>query len=183
MSGRSFLKGVFLLIEAEGLISLTRSLGCDTQNFLRTNIWARNFILILTIFFAINITTSSLINPFKKVYFALIVWVLLLMFSKINYIFKRISFFVILVTFFLGKYIEYLELAILNPESKSDISHLSPKELEKYSDYAKKLNHLEKVGVFICVLSILIGFMVLLGNAGKNRMSVLKNLFVIPVCY
>ena len=69
------LLSIFLLILAVSGNFVAETLGCKTQKLLTENMFAKNIIIILVIYFALGITNKNNINPLINMYTAIIIWI------------------------------------------------------------------------------------------------------------
>jgi hypothetical protein len=106
---KNIIKGVFLLVLAVCGNFVAETLGCKTQKLLSENIFAKHVIVIMIIFFSINLTGNSDIHPNINMAKSLFVWFLFLIFTKMSLNFTVIVFTLIMVVYILDTYIDYYQ--------------------------------------------------------------------------
>jgi hypothetical protein len=140
---KNIIKGIFLIILAEYGNFVADTVGCNTQKFLSENILAKQFIIIMIIYFSINFTSDSDINPSINIIKALVVWCGFLMFNKMNLGFTIIAFLLLVSVYIIDNYTQYYKLQKHNTD-----------KLEKIQ---------KSIYISIIVLTIL-GFLIYLSN-------------------
>ena len=87
------LKGVFLLVLAVAGNFIAETLGCKTQKLLSENMFAKHFISIFILYFAIGFVNSdSPQHPVTVMQTAAVIYTLFLLFTKMNLTFTLIVF-------------------------------------------------------------------------------------------
>ena len=99
----------FLLVLAVCGNFVAETLGCKTQKLLSENIFAKHVIVIMIIFFSINLTGNSDIHPNINMAKSLFVWFLFLIFTKMSLNFTVIVFTLVMVVYILDTYIDYYQ--------------------------------------------------------------------------
>ena len=136
------LKGIFLLILAVSGNFVAETLGCKTQKLLSENMYAKHSIILLILYFTIGFTTSGKpSHPSEILLMSLNIYVLFLMFTKMDLRFTLMVFSMLCVAYINYTYITYYTTN--NSEYKI--------EIEKHLEIQKMLYG------FI-ILTILIGF-------------------------
>ena len=104
---KNMIKGVFLLILAVCGNFVAETLGCKTQKLLSENMFAKHIIVIMIIFFSINLTGNTDIHPNVNILKSLFVWFLFLIFTKMSLNFTMIAFSLVMIVYVLDTYIDY----------------------------------------------------------------------------
>ena len=93
----NLLKTIFLLILAISGNFIAETLGCKTQKLLSENIYSKHIVILLLLYFAMDITSNKTtpISPFVQMRYALVIWVLFIIFTRMNLNFT-IAVFIIL---------------------------------------------------------------------------------------
>jgi hypothetical protein len=118
---KNIIKGIFLIILAEYGNFVAESVGCRTQKFLSDNILAKQFIIIMIIYFSINFTSETDVNPTINIIKALIVWSGFLMFNKMNLTFTIIAFLLLVTVYIIDNYSQYYKLQKKNTDKLDKI--------------------------------------------------------------
>jgi hypothetical protein len=102
------LKGVFLLVLAVAGNFIAETLGCKTQKLLSENMYSKHFISLFILYFAIGFVNSdSPQHPTTVIQIASVVYVLFLMFTKMNLVFTLIVFGLLAITYINSTFINY----------------------------------------------------------------------------
>lgn len=104
---KNLVKGVFLLIIAVCGNFVAETLGCQTQKLLAENMLAKHLIIIMIIFFSINLTGDSDIHPNINMLKSLFVWILFVFFTRMSLNFTIIVFSLIMIVYIMDSYINY----------------------------------------------------------------------------
>lgn len=117
------IKGIFLLILAIAGGFISQTLGCETQKMLTYNMFVKHFIIILILYFTINFTnTDETIHPFYMLRLVLVIYILFLLFTKMNIEFTIVVFCLLTIAYVNSTFIDYY---IKNtPENKNKIETL-----------------------------------------------------------
>ncbi len=134
------LTGIFLLILAVCGNFVAETLSCQTQKLLSENMFAKNIVIIMIIYFAIGFTSETIINPLILLSQTIIIWVFFILFNKMTLPFTISSFIGLFGILFLNNYIKYYKE---DKDKDKNIILL----LEKINNY---------LFIFICI-TILIG--------------------------
>ena len=117
------IKGIFLLILAIAGSFITETLGCKTQKMLANNMFAKHFVIILTLYFTINFTNNDeSIHPSYMIKMVLFIYILFLLFTKMNIQFTIIVFCFLTIAYVNSTFIDYYTKN--KPEDKNKIDSL-----------------------------------------------------------
>ena len=102
-------QGVFLLILAVAGNFVAETLGCKTQKLLSENMFAKHFVIISILYFAIDFSSGS--NnprpPWDTLKLTLVIYILFILFTKMSLPFSVIVFGMFITGYFINTYIEY----------------------------------------------------------------------------
>jgi hypothetical protein len=120
----SMLKGIFLLVLAVCGNFVAETLGCKTQALLSQSMLAKQTVILLIIYFAIDFTSSDDIatHPVDNMKYVLGIWVFYLMFTKMNRFFTVLVFGILSLMYLTSTFVSYYE-------------GLDEKEREKYASF------------------------------------------------
>ena len=145
-------KGLFLLVLAISGNFIAETLNCKTQKLLSENMYAKHLVSLFILFFSITLFNGE--EPLKIFIKAISIYMLFLLFTRMNLIFTIIVFILLTIYYVSGLYLDYYE-----KESKKEVEkEESNKEFEKYLDKIKKLNKMKEVITKMILIFILIGF-------------------------
>lgn len=163
-------KGLFLLFLAVGGNYVAQTFSCKTQKLLLENMYAKQLIVLFIIYFAIGFVDESNTSPFQKVLLALLIWILFLMFTKMNLVFTIISFSLFSFAYFIQTWIMYYK---------------NMKDDKKYGEEISNLEHIFRNLVMITIFIIIIGFIMYYTeqyNDKQKDFSLLKFIFGTVKC-
>ena len=118
---KNIIKGIFLIILAEYGNFVADTVGCNTQKFLSENILAKQFIIIMIIYFSINFTSDTDVNPTINIIKALLVWCGFLMFNKMNLTFTITAFVLLVAVYIIDNYNQYYKIKKKNTDKLDKI--------------------------------------------------------------
>lgn len=160
----NIVKCVLLLILAISGNFVAEILSCKTQLLLNNNMLAKHFIGFCILYFAIGFSsTDSPSHPLTMFKISFVIYLLFILFSKMNITFTIIVFLLIMFSYVIYTYINYYQ-------------HISPKETALISKL-KKTQYLIHV---LIILLILIGFSLYFSEQHKihyNKWSTVKFIF------
>lgn len=151
---KNIIKGIFLIILAEYGNFVADTVGCNTQKFLSENILAKQFIIVMIIYFSINFTSDTDVNPSINIIKAIVVWVGFLMFNKMDLSFTITAFLLLVTVYIIDNYNQYYKI------QKKD---------------TEKLDKIQQgIYILIAVLTVL-GFSIYLSNKYVEYKDVWSN--------
>ena len=103
----NLLKGIFLLILAICGNFIAETLSCKTQKILKNNMYFKQLIIILMIYFVINLMDDKIKHPKENFKITIIIYLTFLMLTKMNIYFTLITFIILTTIFILENYIIY----------------------------------------------------------------------------
>jgi hypothetical protein len=145
--------GIFLLILAVSGNFVAETLGCKSQKLLSENMFAKNIIIILVIYFALGITDpNNKVIPTENMTKSLVIWIFFVIFNKMSLTFTLISF-VLLATILICKdFIDYYEA---NEEKDGD-------KVKNLKDFVSNI-------FMINIVLIIIGFLLYFSKQYKEH--------------
>lgn len=139
----NMIKGIFLLILAVSGNFVAETLGCKTQKILSENMLLKHLIIVLILYFTIGFTTeTNAIHPTVTMINALKIYVLFLLFTKMDMTFTLIVFILICIAYINYTYIDYYK-----KESEK-------KNIENIKTHEK----IQKILTVITLSTLLLGF-------------------------
>tara|TARA_B100001093_G_scaffold136049_3_gene128587 strand:- start:3851 stop:4426 length:576 start_codon:yes stop_codon:yes gene_type:complete len=133
-------KGIFLLILAVMGNFIAETLGCKTQKLLSDNMLVKHLVTFLILYFAIGFTSSEIKHPGSIAINALLIWGMLILFSRMS-----IEFTVIVFGLLTGKYVL---TTFTDYYKKLEEEKLIKDEKEKMEN-SKKIEDIEEIGKYI----------------------------------
>ena len=108
----SAIQGIFLLVLAVCGNYVAETLGCRTQQLLSSNMLAKHFIIFLILFFTINFSsglasTGKPVSPTTNLGMAVGIYVLFILFTRMNLGFSIIVFILLALMYIISIYITY----------------------------------------------------------------------------
>lgn len=108
------LKGMFLLILAISGNFIAETLSCKTQKHLSNNMYLKHSIIILMIYFVINLMDNKIKHPRENFKATLFVYISFLIITKMNIYFTLLSFLLLTSIFIIENYIIYYKKKKIN---------------------------------------------------------------------
>lgn len=104
------IKGIFLLILAVAGNFVAETLGCKTQKLLSENMYAKHLVILLILYFAIGFTnTDKPLHPFDTLKMAAGIYVLFVLFTKMDLRFTLIVFTMLSFTYINSTFFKYYQ--------------------------------------------------------------------------
>ena len=117
------IKGIFLLLLAVSGGFISETFGCKTQEMLTNNMFAKHFVIILILYFTINFTNNDeSIHPSYMIRMVLFIYILFLLFTKMNIQFTIVVFCLLTVAYINSTFIDYYTKN--TPDDKNKIDSL-----------------------------------------------------------
>ena len=101
------IKGIFLLILTVASNYNAETLGCRMQKILTENMMVKHLLNLVLIYFAINLTSTSEVNPNTVLYRTIFVWFGFLLFIRLPVYATLLVFILLLVSYAMGNYIDF----------------------------------------------------------------------------
>ena len=165
----SLIKGVYLLILAVMGNFLAETLGCKTQKLLSNNMFIKQLLIIVMIYFAISFDSSSNEIPSKRIGQSFLIWILFILFTKMNLPFTYVAFILLTVAYIVNDYINYYK------------SEDPKKNAELIENYKNIFHNLIKVIVVIIIAGSSI-YSFKQYNDHKSNFSLFKFVFGVLKC-
>ena len=103
-----YIKGIMLLLLAVSGNFIAETFSCSTQRVLTTNMYAKQMIVFLLIYFTINFADEEVgMNPTQHLLEAFVLWFLFLLVTKLNVVFTFIILLLVASFYIFQNYIEY----------------------------------------------------------------------------
>ena len=142
MDADNIIKGIVLLILAVAGNFIAETLGCKTQKLLTEHMFAKHFVILFILYFAIGFTSSdSPHHPFDILKMVFVIYALFIMFTKMNIQFTIGVFLLLVCTYVNSTFITYYKKT-------------TPSETEHITN----LESIEQILYVLSVILILIGF-------------------------
>lgn len=102
--------GICLLILAVSGNFISETLSCKTQKILKQSMYAKHFVILLILYFAIHFTkTKQNMHPLRMFLLALTIYLFFLLFTKMNIYFTTIVIFLICICLVVSTFIDYYD--------------------------------------------------------------------------
>lgn len=108
------LKGMFLLFLAISGNFIAETLSCKVQKHLSNNMYFKHSIIIIMIYFVINLTDNTIKHPNENFKVTLYIYISFLIITKMNIYFTLISFILLTCIFIIENYIIYYKKKKIN---------------------------------------------------------------------
>ena len=102
------IKGIFLLILAISGNFLSETMGCQMQKLLTNNMFAKNIIILMVIYFALGFASDQTNpHPLDIIKQTLLIWVFFLIFNKMDVYYTAIVAFLLFSILLCKDYLKY----------------------------------------------------------------------------
>lgn len=119
----NIIKSIFLLLLAIFGNFVAETLGCKTQQLLSNNMFIKQFIILLMIYFTLSFIEDVKTHPLNNMKYSISIWILFLMFTKMHLVMTIISFILLLINYVIHTFIEYYSQDYL--QNKNIINNLT----------------------------------------------------------
>ena len=160
----NIITGVSLLFLAVCGNFIAETLSCNVRKALTNNMYGKNIIIILLIYFALNIAGDNNVIPTKNILLSFLIWILFLIFNKMSMPFTIISVILLISLLLIQNYKSYYE----------------SQDEDKYKKIIESLKKISIKIIYTVLLVILIGFILYFKKQYhdyKNNFSFLKFIF------
>ena len=156
--------GVFLLTLAVSGNFIAESLNCKTQTILTTNMYVKNLILLLIIYFSLGLVSVKTIKPTEYFKDTLIIWVLFLIYNKMTPLFTLITFLFLFATLVCMNWIEYYnnKNKVIKNKEEENKEENNPEEDNNIEENKKQINKLTEIQNYLTYSifgSLTVGFL------------------------
>lgn len=135
--------GVFLLILAVSGNFISEALNCKLRKFFSENIYAKNWIVILIIYFSLGLVSDNSISPTEHFKNTFIIWILFLVFNKMSIPFTIVFFFLLFSVLVCKNWLDYYKA----------------NDKEKNKEQIDNLDNISKYLLLSSIVTIILGFL------------------------
>lgn len=161
--------GVYLLILTVMGNFAGQLIGCKSQKLLSNNIYAKHLLIIILIYFVIGFTgNDSSVSPGIRFKYAFMVWLLFILFTRMNIYITGVSFVILTSIYLINDYVKYYQL--LDKNNNDDTNKYLISKLNNYSDLLIK----SLIGTFLGGISF---YAYKQYNDHKSNFSLIKFVF------
>jgi hypothetical protein len=139
-------KGLLVIILfVSGKYVTTKILSCRIQELLNGNVYVQYILLFIIIYFTIDFTTDDgiIVSPLENIKITCLVWVLFIMFAKMNLYFTIFTFLLFLITYYIQNQIVY---------------YRKINDKNEYKESIVSLISVERKLVLFIIFTIILGF-------------------------
>ena len=161
----NIIKGTFLLLLAVCGNYIAETLSCKTQKYLKENMFLKHFIILIMVYFVINLMDDKIKHPSENLKITIAIYIIFLLFTKTNIYFTIFSFLILLIILIIENYKKYYKK---NKNNKYKI-------MEKIQNYL----------IYLLITIITIGFFLYFikqRNDHKKNWNTLKFIFGVVKC-
>ena len=112
------MKGVFLLLLAVVGNFVAEMMGCKTRKLLSNNMVVKHIITFVILYFALDFTSSDIVNPTDNLILSVKIYILFVMFTRMDLKITIATFILLAITYKMNAYINYYKL------TKKEYKHL-----------------------------------------------------------
>ena len=140
----SFIKGLFLLALVVLGTFIGEILNCKTQKLLTENMIAKHIVMLLTLIFVVDFSTTTSNNPTDTITTALTIYIFYVLYSKMSMIFISVVSFLLFIVYLLMMYKSYYK-------DNADKN-------KNYANYISKIDEVDGIMKLLIILLTFIGF-------------------------
>jgi hypothetical protein len=164
ISSFDIIKSVLLLILSVASNFISETLGCKTQHILSKYMITKHIIVCSLVYFTLSFVNNKHIHPLLNLLYTILIWILFIMFTKLNLVITIICYSLLSINYFIYTYIEYYK-----------------QFNNKYKKYVNKMENLYNYINYLIVILIIVGFIKYLyihyNIIGKTNFSIYKFIF------
>ena len=134
-------QSLFLLFLSIAGNFVTETLSCGSQRILSNNMYIKSLIVFFMIYFTMDFSSTEVINPMTQLTRSILLWVFLLIFTKMDIYFTGMSLLLLVITYIINNFVQYYSI-----------------ESEKNNDKIKNLSGYIRLFELINLVIILVGF-------------------------
>jgi len=117
ISSFDIIKSLLLLFLGVSSNFVAETLGCKTQNLFSNNMFAKQGIILLILYFSLTfVSGSTTVHPGVNLLFTVFIWVMYLLFTKMNLEFTVFTIGLVAVNYVLYTYLTYYKSNNKNKE-------------------------------------------------------------------
>lgn len=101
------MKGIFLLLLAVVGNYIAEMMSCKTRVLLSNNMLVKHIITFVILYFALDFTSSDVVNPTDNLILSVKIYILFVMFTRMNLKITIITFILLAIAYKMNAYIDY----------------------------------------------------------------------------
>ena len=102
-------KSLFLLFLSIVGNFIAETLSCGSQKVLEKNMFVKSLIIFFLIYFTMDFSDKSVVHPIVHLKRSAVVWIFILMFTKMNNFYTGITLLLLILTYIVNNFIEYYQ--------------------------------------------------------------------------
>jgi hypothetical protein len=157
---KDIVKGIFLLILVVAGNFVGETLGCQTQKIMMENMYVKQALVLMLIYFTINFTLSDNPHPAAMVRTTFIIWFMYLMFVRMDYGPTLAAIILLMVYYVLSNFTDYYT-SLYTKKIANAKSLKEKKELEQdYYVVEQQYHNLREYTLYILIIVVIFGFII-----------------------
>jgi len=177
------LDGMFLLIIAVLGNFTGETLSCKLQKTATNNVYVKQFIILLMVYFTINFTSATPAHPWEALKKTLLIWIGFLMFAKQSSMTTGIISVLLVFSYMLENNIQYYKhTSLKESKSKGDANALM---LGSMYLTQSRMKYIQKYVFAVTLITLITGFLLYLKDKRQeygDNFEWASFMFGIPVC-
>lgn len=157
-------KALFLLFLTLAGNFISETLSCGSQKILEKNMVVKSIILYFLIYFTMDFTDNSIVHPTVHLKKSVVVWIILLMFTKMNNLFTGITLSLLILLYVINNFIEYYH-----------------QDEKKNNDILTKLRQMDYIINRLIIVFLVIGFTLYFRKQKKEHKHFSYSKFILGV--
>lgn len=119
----NYKQSLFLLFLSIAGNFVAETLSCGSQRILSNNMFIKSLIIFFMIYFTMDFSSTEVVNPIIQLRRSILLWVFLLIFTKMNIYFTGVSLLLLVMTYIMNNFVQYYSLE--SEQNKDKIERIS----------------------------------------------------------
>ncbi len=119
----NYKQSLFLLFLSIAGNFVAETLSCGSQRILSNNMFIKSLIVFFMIYFTMDFSSTEVVNPMIKLRRSILLWVFLLIFTKMDIYFTGMSLLLLVITYIMNNFVQYY--SVESEQNKDKIERMS----------------------------------------------------------
>jgi len=120
-----FSNGLLLLCISVMGNYVSQTLGCQTQKLLANNMFFKKFVILMIIYFTLNVTNKDVVHPLEQLSVSFVLLLFFILFTRMNLTFTIIVFMLLCTSYVIQNGIHYYQENNVNNKNDGIVNTLS----------------------------------------------------------
>ena len=119
----NYKQSLFLLFLSIAGNFVAETLSCGSQRILSNNMFIKSLIVFFMIYFTMDFSSTEVVNPMIQLRRSILLWVFLLIFTKMDIYFTGMSLLLLVITYIMNNFVQYY--SVESEQNKDKIERMS----------------------------------------------------------